>query len=44
MNITLTRIKPGNIRDGYGISFVLAPATVLSLYGMTQGTSDALAE
>ncbi len=27
----------------YGISFVLAPATVLSLYGMTQGTSEALA-
>jgi len=27
---------------GYGISFVLAPATVLKLYGMTQGTSEAL--
>ncbi len=27
----------------YGISFVLVPATVLSLYGMTQGTSEALA-
>ena len=27
----------------YGISFVLAPATVLSLYGMTQGPSEALA-
>ena len=27
----------------YGISFVLAPATVLSLHGMTQGTSEALA-
>ena len=27
----------------YGIGFVLAPATVLSLYGMTQGTSEALA-
>ncbi len=27
----------------YGISFVLAPVTVLSLYGMTQGTSEALA-
>ena len=26
----------------YGISFVLVPATVLSLYGMTQGTSEAL--
>ena len=27
----------------YGISFVLVPTTVLSLYGMTQGTSEALA-
>ncbi len=27
----------------YGISFVLAPTKVLSLYGMTQGTSEALA-
>ena len=27
----------------YGISFVLAPTIVLSLYGMTQGTSEALA-
>jgi NAD/NADP transhydrogenase beta subunit len=27
----------------YGISFVLVPATVLSLYGMTQGPSAALA-
>ena len=27
----------------YGISFVLVPATVLELYGMTQGTSEALA-
>jgi len=26
----------------YGISFVLLPATVLELYGMTQGTSEAL--
>jgi len=26
----------------YGISFVLAPATVLKLYGMTQGASEAL--
>lgn len=27
----------------YGISFVLVPTTVLSLYGMTQGSSEALA-
>ena len=27
----------------YGISFVLAPTTVLSLFGLTQGTSEALA-
>ena len=27
----------------FGISFVLAPTVVLSLYGMTQGTSEALA-
>ena len=27
----------------YGIGFVLVPTTVLSLYGMTQGTSEALA-
>ena len=27
----------------YGVSFVLVPATVLELYGMTQGTSEALA-
>ena len=27
----------------YGISFVLIPTTLLSLYGMTQGTSEALA-
>lgn len=27
----------------YGISFVLAPTIVLSLYGMTQGISEALA-
>jgi hypothetical protein len=26
----------------YGISFVLVPVTVLSIYGMTQGTSEAL--
>ncbi len=26
----------------YGISFVLIPVTMLSLYGMTQGTSEAL--
>lgn len=27
---------------GYGISFVLVPTTVLSIYGMTQGPSEAL--
>jgi NAD/NADP transhydrogenase beta subunit len=27
----------------YGIAFVLVPTTVLGLYGMTQGTSEALA-
>jgi hypothetical protein len=32
----------GIVASIYGISFVLVPATVLSLYGVTQGTGERL--
>lgn len=33
----------GIVASAYGISFLLVPSTVLSIYGMTQGSSEQLA-
>ena len=43
MKLRLLLVVDAIIALVYGICFVLVPATVLSIYGMTQGTSEALA-